>query len=1247
LETSAYDAYQRLQSQRVVFDNGGQQVKQYDPNNTHPYDKLEISEGADGKPTNVQFNLDKDTETRSTNGGVVDLGVIGQVFGSSIGRILAPDNQFGHLLGGTVGGLIGQKLAQNFAASLTFDGSKGTNADFTTFSGLDVASAAAGSVASFLIAEIGTKLGLQGYGAQLFNSGAGAFTGSILNTVIQHGGLQVLAQEATWATAFATAEGAVGGTLGGILAQNLVHAESKQGAVGGQLLGAVGSALGMSFVALQAITGILGFVIPGVGSFFGTILGTMLGDAIAGDPGAPKAVHDVQILGSDTHFTNRLVGTDDHGNAEVSRKMSAEVVTIANNFLDAIHGAGISYPGKVMIGYNDGSGPYDYITGWFPNGTEATPRFTDPNDAIQEGVRELLIQTKVIGGDLLLKRAQQAFIAGSHPDPYAEPTNFKDLIGLSGDLRTAQDYEIYLNNREAINAVMAANPDTAFTAGWIATFARVNDLKLNQVGASDFLGGLVGWLDSVAKAGLGAEAANVTVRRPADNSILVEIKVANGVEVPGALSVFADHMNIISDASGQTLQFTVDGGFSASATQIRAGGESGTAGNDILVGSAGDDTTYGGAGWDFIDGGAGSDHLYGEDGNDILRGGRGNDELRGGQGNDTYVFTRGDGADIVFDDYSALVLIPPDPGAPAGTPVYENRHLDGGKDSLVFGPGIAASDIAVQLVLAANGIDQNLIVGVRDPAHPGVPFGQLTDTITLQKWNDAYDRIETFVFADGTTLNVGAALGSFQVPLGETLSRNTVAENSAIGTVVGKVSVVDFNPDAVLHYSVAAAGPFAINATTGEITVAGTLNYEEAALWQPQVSVSDQYGHAVTGAFFIHVTDLNEKPADITLSGGSAPEDSPGGTIIATAHGIDPDPGTTLHYSLTDNAGGHFLIYQTGQIAIVDRGLIDYETASSYQITVRAADQYGLFLDKQFTLHITDVYERVHADFNGDGRSDILLHGDSGTVAAWDSGMPSGGHIVADPGPASSWHLAGLGDFDGNARADILWQNDDGTVAVWDNGVPAGGHVVAGAGSVAASWHIAAVDDFDGNHRGDILWRGDDGAVAVWDNGTPAGGRMIADSGATAGWHAAATGDFDGNGKADVVWQNDNGAVAVWDNGTPGAGHIIVDPSLAAAGWHFAAVGDFDGNHHDDILWRNDSGAVAVWNDGAAAGGHVVADPGPAASWHVAGAGDFDGNGKADILGRNDSGAVAVWDNGTPAGGHSIADSIAASWHIV
>jgi small nuclear ribonucleoprotein (snRNP)-like protein len=890
-----YNGHHKLTGVTTTFQNGSVQEREFDPDNNHPYDELDISTDASKKVTGVQVKLDKDTETRSTNGSLVDLSVIGQVFGSSIGRILAPDNQFGHLLGGTVGGLIGQKLTQNFVTSLSFDASKGTNADFATFSGLDVASAAAGSVASFLVAEIGNKLGLKGYDAALFNNGVGALTSSLLNTVIQKGGLQVLAQEATWATAFATAEGAIGGVVGGILAQNLVHAESKQGAIGGQLLGAVGSALGMSFVALQAITGLLNFVIPGVGAFFGTIIGTMLGDAIAGDPGAPKAVHDVQILGSDTHFTNRLVGTDDHGNAEVSRKMSAEVVTIANNFLDSLHGAGISYPGKLMIGYSDGSGPYDYLAGWFPKGTEPAPRFTEANDAIQEGVRELLVQTEVIGGDLLLKRAHHAFISGSHPDPYSEPTNFKDLIGLSGDLRTAQDYEIYLNNREAINALMAANPESAFTAGWIATFARVNDLKLNQVNKSDFLGGLVGFLDSVDKAGLGAEAANATVKRGGDNSVIVEVKVANGAEVPGSLSVFADHINITSDAGGQTLQFTIDSGLGASGTLLLGPG-SGTSGHDILVGGASDDTFHGGAGWDFIDGGAGWDHLFGEEGNDILRGGLGNDDLQGGQGDDTYVFDRGDGADTIQDHYHTLVQDPPGNG-PASSPTYHDQVVNAGTDSLVFGPGISRADI----VVLRTGND--LIAGVKDPAHPGVSFAQL-DKVTVQNWADVNDRVEFFSFADGSTLNLSggdAALAAYLVPFGESLSRSSVVERSAIGTVVGTVTGFDFNPNAVLSYALLNPdGRFAINAVTGVLSVAGAINYDDTHSLQVTVRAADQAGTGFNQTFTIGVIDIPNRAPVLSVQAG---------TIIAIA-------GQPLQVSSWFNAAQDYENYLNNREAI-------------------------------------------------------------------------------------------------------------------------------------------------------------------------------------------------------------------------------------------------------------------------------------------------------------------------------------------
>jgi Ca2+-binding RTX toxin-like protein len=194
--------------------------------------------------------------------------------------------------------------------------------------------------------------------------------------------------------------------------------------------------------------------------------------------------------------------------------------------------------------------------------------------------------------------------------------------------------------------------------------------------ASDFLGGLVGYLDSVSKAGLGAEAANATVHRDSGNSVIVEVRVANGAEVPGALSAFADHVAATSDAGGQTLQFTVDSGVvangyhffgvGASAASGGDGGSdlwiggngtnyfTGTGGHDILVGGASYDVLSGGDGFDFLDGGGHIDTLSGGAGNDILIGGKGNDYLAGGADEDTYVFNRGDGADTVLDEYPIL-----------------------------------------------------------------------------------------------------------------------------------------------------------------------------------------------------------------------------------------------------------------------------------------------------------------------------------------------------------------------------------------------------------------------------------------------------------------------------------------------------------------------------------------------------------------------------------------------------------------
>jgi len=75
----------------------------------------------------------------------------------------------------------------------------------------------------------------------------------------------------------------------------------------------------------------------------------------------------------------------------------------------------------------------------------------------------------------------------------------------------------------------------------------------------------------------------------------------------------------------------------------------GNAGDDVLVGGSGADILFGDSGADILFGGDGIDILIGSDGDDILDGGPGGDHLFGGAGADTFVFTDGDGNDIIMD----------------------------------------------------------------------------------------------------------------------------------------------------------------------------------------------------------------------------------------------------------------------------------------------------------------------------------------------------------------------------------------------------------------------------------------------------------------------------------------------------------------------------------------------------------------------------------------------------------------------
>jgi probable HAF family extracellular repeat protein len=239
------------------------------------------------------------------------------------------------------------------------------------------------------------------------------------------------------------------------------------------------------------------------------------------------------------------------------------------------------------------------------------------------------------------------------------------------------------------------------------------------------------------------------------------------------------------------------------------------------------------------------------------------------------------------------------------------------------------------------------------------------------------------------------------------------------------------------------------------------------------------------------------------------------------------------------------------------------------------------------------------SDFNGDGSTDVLWRQNTGALVMWQmngsmvtssNAITCQGNVVA---PDASWTIAGTADFNGDGKSDILWRQSSGTLALWQmNGssITSSNAVTYQGNTVApdASWSVAAVADFNGDAKTDLLWRNTNGALALWQmNGASLSsssavtyqGNTIAPD---ASWSVAGVGDFNADGSADLLWRQSGGSLAIWlMNGSTvqSSGTITCQGNVVApdASWKVVEVGDFNNDGNSDILWRNASGTMAEW----------------------------------------------------------------------
>ena len=216
------------------------------------------------------------------------------------------------------------------------------------------------------------------------------------------------------------------------------------------------------------------------------------------------------------------------------------------------------------------------------------------------------------------------------------------------------------------------------------------------------------------------------------------------------------------------------------------------------------------------------------------------------------------------------------------------------------------------------------------------------------------------------TINVGDV---DEAPSAPALSSSSIAENSAVGTVVGTLSSTDPEGKTLAYELTDLSGKFKLiqDGTIWKLAVNGALDYETSKTHSVTIKVSD--GVKTTSKdFTINVTDVYE-PSDLTLSKETVDEDAAIGTVVGTFTATNPE-GKALTYELTGNAGGKFKLVQdttTNEWKLLVNDTLDYETATSHDVKVKISDGTNTE-EKTFTIKVGDV-----ADGTDQSRGTITL----------------------------------------------------------------------------------------------------------------------------------------------------------------------------------------------------------------------------------------------------------------------------------
>jgi ELWxxDGT repeat protein len=289
-------------------------------------------------------------------------------------------------------------------------------------------------------------------------------------------------------------------------------------------------------------------------------------------------------------------------------------------------------------------------------------------------------------------------------------------------------------------------------------------------------------------------------------------------------------------------------------------------------------------------------------------------------------------------------------------------------------------------------------------------------------------------------------------------------------------------------------------------------------------------------------------PASVTVSGGeysvgcgatftAAPGTLTPGQSICVRHTASPNLSSGVTTTLT--VGGTAATFTSITVAPLPGGSAPNDVNGDARADLVWVDGAGN-VTTQFMNGAQVAYTAPYAlapgvaigdvaDFDGDGRSDLLLVNSATRAVSIAFFQGSGFSAPQAVGQApNGYTLVGAARVNGGIAADIVWRDPPGRFVVWTMN---GATIVSSTtpASVGGGWDVLAMGDLDGGGSAELLVANNGGQLRMVKLAGPeAGAEIKLDARQPSKAVLAGLGDLDGDGRADLVWKMPDGSLRGW-----------------------------------------------------------------------------------------------------------------------